>query len=65
MAHRGPLAWFNRLLNGSRNIYVAVSGWLVRKIVIAALILAIIGVGVWRLFGVVPTSFLPEEDKAS
>ena len=63
MARRGPLAWFNRALNGSRNLYVAVSGWLVRKIVIAVLILAIIGVGVWRLFGIVPTSFLPEEDK--
>ena len=63
MARRGPLAWFNRALNGSRNLYVAVSGWLVRKIVIAILILAIIGVGVWRLFGIVPTSFLPEEDK--
>jgi len=62
-ARRGPLAWFNRALNGSRNLYVAVSGWLVRKIAIALLILVIIGVGVWRLFGIVPTSFLPEEDK--
>ncbi len=63
VARRGPLAWFNHLLNSSRNLYVAVSSWLVRKIVFAILILAIIGVGVWRLFGLVPTSFLPEEDK--
>ena len=60
---RGPLAWFNRVLNGSRNIYVATSGWLVRKSVVALLVMAIIGIGVWQLFGILPTSFLPEEDK--
>lgn len=60
---RGPLAWFNRLLNGSRNIYVSVSGWLVRKIIVAILLLLIIAFGVWRLFAILPGSFLPQEDK--
>jgi len=60
---RGPLAWFNRVLNRSRNTYVATSGWLVRKLVVALLMMAIIGIGVWQLFGILPTSFLPEEDK--
>ncbi|MDY6986617.1 MAG: multidrug efflux RND transporter permease subunit [Thermodesulfobacteriota bacterium] len=60
---RGPLAWFNRALNSSRNSYVAISGWLVRKVVVALLMMAIIGLGVWQLFGILPTSFLPEEDK--
>ena len=61
--HRGPLAWFNRALGGSRNLYVAASGWLARKFIFAVLALAIVCFGAWRLFGVLPTSFLPEEDK--
>ncbi len=60
---RGPLAWFSRALGGSRNFFVAVSGWLARKFIFAVLILAIVGFGAWRLFGMLPTSFLPEEDK--
>ncbi|MDL2328237.1 efflux RND transporter permease subunit [Desulfosarcina sp. OttesenSCG-928-A07] len=60
---KGPLAWFNRALDRSRNVYVSVSGWLVRKLGITFLIVAGISLVVWRVFGDIPTSFLPEEDK--
>ncbi|WP_319777873.1 multidrug efflux RND transporter permease subunit [Maridesulfovibrio sp.] len=60
---RGPLAWFNTALNGSRNIYLRVAGWLTRKFLVALLILGILSIASWKLFDVLPTSFLPKEDK--
>ncbi len=63
-AKRGPFAWFNRALNSSRNLYVAIAGWLARKLVVALMLMVIMGFGVWKLFGILPTSFLPLEDKA-
>ncbi|MGD9211154.1 MAG: efflux RND transporter permease subunit, partial [Desulfobacteraceae bacterium] len=63
VARRGPFAWFNKILEGSRNIYVAGSGWLARKLVVSSMLMAIIVVGAWQLFNFLPSSFLPEEDK--
>ena len=60
---RGPLAWFNTILNGSRNIYAAMAGFLARKFLITILIMIGIGFTAYKLMGFTPTSFLPEEDK--
>jgi len=59
---RGPLAWFNRLLEGSRKGYVAGSNWLLRHLPVVGLIFVLIIGGTWYLFKVQPTSFLPPED---
>ncbi|CCK81944.1 efflux RND transporter permease subunit [Desulfobacula toluolica] len=60
---RGPLAWFNTLLNGSRNIYTGIAGWLARKFLITLILIVGIGFTSWKLMEITPTSFLPEEDK--
>ena len=60
---RGPLAWFGRLLRISRDGYLAGAAWLTRKFLVAGLLLAVIGAGAWGLFGYLPTSFLPDEDR--
>ncbi|MBN2232466.1 MAG: multidrug efflux RND transporter permease subunit [Deltaproteobacteria bacterium] len=59
---RGPLAWFNRALDGSRRGYVAGSGWLVRHVTVVVLLFAATLGGTWYLFKTRPTSFLPPED---
>lgn len=60
---RGPFAWFNRFLGGSRTVYTAVVGWLIRHLAVAVLFFVIIVGGVWFFAGHLPTSFLPQEDK--
>jgi len=64
-ARRGPLAWFNRGLNLSRNVYVASTAWLIRRLAVALLIfLGVLGAG-YFLFTRTPSSFLPQEDQGS
>jgi len=59
---RGPLAWFNRVLEASRNVYVTSIAWLIRRIVVALLIfIGVLGAG-YFLFTHTPISFLPQED---
>ncbi len=60
---RGPLAWFNSVLNGSRNLYAGIAGFLARKFLITLLLMIGIGFMSYKLMGFTPTSFLPEEDK--
>ena len=62
---RGPLAWFNRALEASRNIYVASAAWLIRRLIVALTIfVGVLGAG-YFLFTHTPTSFLPQEDKGA
>lgn len=60
---RGPLAWFNKFLYSSRNSYTKIVGWLIRKAVIGVLLFLMVVGGAWFLYGTIPTSFLPQEDK--
>ncbi|MCB2188641.1 MAG: multidrug efflux RND transporter permease subunit [Deltaproteobacteria bacterium] len=61
--HRGPLAWFSRVLEASRRGYVAGAAWLIRRgLLVALLVLAILGAD-YFLFTASPTSFLPQEDQ--
>ena len=62
---RGPLAWFNRALEVSRNVYVVAVAWLIRRLVVALLIcVGILGAG-YFMFIHSPTSFLPKEDQGA
>ena len=62
---RGPLAWFNRTLDFSRNHYVAGTTWLLRrKIVVLMIFIGIFGAS-YYLFSNRPVSFLPKEDIGS
>ena len=64
---RGPLArffaWFNRVFASGTNIYLKVSGSLVRKGAIA--LVAVLAFGATGIFfaRVLPSSFLPDEDQ--
>jgi hydrophobe/amphiphile efflux-1 (HAE1) family protein len=60
---RGPLAWFNRALGASRNMYVAGAAWLIRRLVVALLLFVGVLGAAWFIFSHSPTSFLPQEDQ--
>ena len=60
---RGPLAWFRRALNASRNVYVTASAWLLRRMVVVLGIFILIFGAAYFLFVNRPTSFLPNEDQ--
>ncbi|MGM0415517.1 MAG: efflux RND transporter permease subunit [Thermodesulfobacteriota bacterium] len=62
---RGPLAWFNKYLDFSRNIYTTIVAWLIRKAAIGVILFLIIAGGAWYLSERIPTSFLPQEDKGA
>ncbi len=60
---RGPLAWFNRSLDLARRGYVAGSAFLIRRFMLAMLLLVAVLGTTWLLFSRSPNSFLPEEDQ--
>jgi len=61
----GPLAWFNKYLDFSRNTYTRIVAWLIRKAAIGVILFLIIAGGAWYLSERIPTSFLPQEDKGA
>jgi hydrophobe/amphiphile efflux-1 (HAE1) family protein len=62
---RGPLAWFNRSLDFSRNAYTNSAAWLIRRLVVAVLIFAVVITGALLLANQSHTSFLPQEDQGA
>jgi hydrophobic/amphiphilic exporter-1 (mainly G- bacteria), HAE1 family len=64
---RGLLArffgWFNRVFHRTTNGYVYVSGVILRKSLIAILLLAVFGVAGFWIGGRLPSSFVPDEDQ--
>jgi len=64
---RGPLAiffaWFNRVFLRATNNYVRLSGVLIRRSVLALVILAGCGVASYFISDKLPTSFVPDEDQ--
>jgi HAE1 family hydrophobic/amphiphilic exporter-1 len=55
--------WFNRLFGRATDGYVRWSGALIRKSVVAFVMLAVFGVAAGFFSGRVPSSFLPDEDQ--
>jgi HAE1 family hydrophobic/amphiphilic exporter-1 len=64
---KGPLArffaWFNRSFESATNGYVRVSGALIRKSLIALVLLVVFAGGAAFFGSRVPSSFLPDEDQ--
>jgi HAE1 family hydrophobic/amphiphilic exporter-1 len=64
---RGPLGagfrWFNRAFEKGRNAYVGISRQLIRKSVLAIILLALFLLGAGYFGEHLPTSFLPSEDE--
>ncbi|NNG03693.1 MAG: multidrug efflux RND transporter permease subunit [Inquilinus sp.] len=63
LAKRGPLHWFNLAFERIRAGYDAIVGLLVRRAVIALVLLAAVFGGTYHLFVTLPTSFIPFEDQ--
>jgi HAE1 family hydrophobic/amphiphilic exporter-1 len=55
--------WFNRMFAGATNGYVRLSGALLRKSVIALVLLVVFGAAAGFFAKKVPSSFLPDEDQ--
>jgi HAE1 family hydrophobic/amphiphilic exporter-1 len=64
---RGPLGaffrWFNRMFERATESYVGVSGALLRKSAVVAVLLAGFAVAGFLFGGKLPTSFVPDEDQ--
>src|SRR5712672_957842 len=64
---RGPLAkffgWFNRMFGSGTEIYLRVSGTMIRKSVLALVVLAACGLAGLFFGRLLPSSFLPDEDQ--
>lgn len=61
----GPLAWFSRGLIASRNGYIAVASWLIRRFFIVPILFLLVFIAGYYLFIGRPASFLPAEDQGA
>lgn len=62
-ANRGPLLWFNNIVNKSRDTYVAIVAIIARKVSVIALLFALVVGAVYGFLSISQTSFIPNEDQ--
>ena len=62
LAKRGPLHWFNLAFEKTRTGYDGIVRFLLRRAVIALVLLLVVFGGAYTLFRTLPTSFIPFED---
>lgn len=62
-AQSGPLFWFNRIVNKSRDKYASVVGFVSRKVSVIFLLMVLLFAGVGGLLHISQTSFIPSEDQ--
>ncbi len=62
-AKKGPLAWFNRVVNSTANGYARTAALFARRISVIALIFGVILALNGTLFNLIGTSFVPNEDQ--
>jgi len=60
---RGPFAWFNRLFDRFTLAFGSAVVFMIKRMVIAFLVLAVLIWGLVHLFRTTPTSFVPNEDQ--
>lgn len=60
---RGPFAWFNRMFDKLTSAYGRGVGLVIRRTVVAMVPLVLMIWGIIHLFGIIPTSFVPNEDQ--
>lgn len=63
-AQSGPLFWFNRIINRSRDRYASVVGLLGRKVSVIFLLMLMLFAGVGGFLHISQTSFIPSEDQS-
>ena len=57
--------WFNKPLDFSRKTYLSIAGMLVRRAFITILLFAAVLFGNYKLYSMLPSSFIPDEDKGT
>jgi len=62
---RGPLAWFNRGLDKSRDSYVVWSMWLAKRLAFPVVILLVLAALTGLFFKTTQTSLIPPEDQGT
>lgn len=62
-AQSGPLFWFNRIINRTRDRYASVVGLLGRKVSVIFLLMIMLFAGVGGFLHISQTSFIPSEDQ--
>ncbi|MFC5066543.1 efflux RND transporter permease subunit [Flaviflagellibacter deserti] len=63
--HETSFAWFrafNLSLEKSRGWYLRLLDWLARRLILSSLVLVLVFAGVFGLFRLLPTGFIPSED---
>ncbi|MDR0649527.1 MAG: efflux RND transporter permease subunit [Synergistaceae bacterium] len=60
---RGPLAWFNGLVNASRRGYVSGAMWIARRASVTIGLFALVVVSSYAIIRTIPTTFIPDEDQ--
>ncbi|MDQ6435886.1 multidrug efflux RND transporter permease subunit [Mesorhizobium sp. LHD-90] len=60
---RGPFRWFNVGLDGTRNGYTGITGFLARRSLVAGLLVVLVGGAAYWMFTKTPTAFIPNEDQ--
>ena len=62
---RGPLAWFNAILNVSTNIFVKISVLIAKSFIVIILSLIAVGGASYYIMNITPSEFVPQEDQGS
>ena len=62
---RGPLAWFNKILELSTNGFVRVSMLMARSFIVLMLCLAASCAASWYIMKTTPSTFIPDEDQGA
>jgi multidrug efflux pump len=60
---RGFFAWFNRQVDRVTLAFGDAVAWVIRRAVVALVLLVVFLYAIWHLFHVLPTSFVPQEDQ--
>lgn len=60
---KGPLLWFNKILDKCRNKYLAIVGYIARKVSVIALILGLLFLFNGVFLKISATTFIPPEDQ--
>src|SRR5215831_20439685 len=60
---RGFFAWFNRQVDAITRGFGHAVEWVIARTVTALVLLLVFLYGIWHLFHILPTSFVPNEDQ--
>jgi multidrug efflux pump len=60
---RGFFVWFNRQVDAITRGFGHAVEWVIARTVAALVLLAVFLYGIWHLFNILPTSFVPNEDQ--